>query len=159
MLDAPPHLGWAGYAVCYHTPNPVAPHLLTCVGVQELRHQANQPPIAPDLCGDGPPVPVLPPPSPFPNRARKLDMSGQRFEGLGSPGAEALAAALKQNAALEELNLSSNHVGSVGAAGLASALRVNTCLQRLHLGMNQLDPASVKQLLAAAAPRKVAVST
>ena len=53
----------------------------------------------------------------LPSCIRRLDLSSQRFEGLGPSGAEAVASALRTNTTLEELNVTSNSLGAHGGAG------------------------------------------
>ncbi|KXZ54287.1 hypothetical protein GPECTOR_5g374 [Gonium pectorale] len=53
----------------------------------------------------------------------RLDLSGQRLEGLGAAGAEAMAQALRVNRSLEDLNLSSCSLTGAAAAVFAGAIR------------------------------------
>ncbi|GLI62431.1 hypothetical protein VaNZ11_005050 [Volvox africanus] len=54
----------------------------------------------------------------------RLDLSGQRLEGIGAAGAEAMAQALRTNRTLEDLNLSSCGLSGSAAACFAGAIRV-----------------------------------
>lgn len=54
---------------------------------------------------------------------RTLDLEGQRLEGLGPAGAEALASMLRVNTTLLELNVRSSNIGNAGATALATGLR------------------------------------
>ncbi|GLC56037.1 hypothetical protein PLESTB_001057700 [Pleodorina starrii] len=110
----------------------------------------------------------------------RLDLSGQRqLEGIGAAGAEAMAQALRVNRTLEELNLSSCGISGAatacfaGAIRAAGALRPQTprgggggppvagaaggggggSLRKLALSGNNVDAATSKALLAAAADR------
>ena len=51
-------------------------------------------------------------------------------------GAEAIAAALRGNSALQELDLRSCRIGNDGAEAIADALRENSTLQQLDLSYN-----------------------
>ena len=51
-------------------------------------------------------------------------------------GAEAIAAALRGNSALQELDLRSCRIGSDGAEAIADALRENSTLRQLDLSYN-----------------------
>ncbi|GIL69964.1 hypothetical protein Vretifemale_803 [Volvox reticuliferus] len=53
----------------------------------------------------------------------RLDLSGQRLEGIGAAGAEAIAQALRTNRTLEDLNLSSCGLSGSAAACFAGAIR------------------------------------
>ncbi|GIL59100.1 hypothetical protein Vafri_14039 [Volvox africanus] len=54
----------------------------------------------------------------------RLDLSGQRLEGIGAAGAEAMAQALRTNRTLEDLNISSCGLSGSAAACFAGAIRV-----------------------------------
>ena len=69
-------------------------------------------------------------------RLRHLDLA---FNGVGTRGAEALAAALVQpTCVLESLNLKCNQIGEDGAEALAEALRTNRMLRSLELAVNSI---------------------
>ncbi|EFJ42664.1 hypothetical protein VOLCADRAFT_119338 [Volvox carteri f. nagariensis] len=53
----------------------------------------------------------------------RLDLSGQRLEGIGAAGAEAMAQALRTNRTMEDLNLSSCGLTGSAAACFAGAIR------------------------------------
>ncbi|GFR47606.1 hypothetical protein Agub_g9342 [Astrephomene gubernaculifera] len=111
----------------------------------------------------------------------RLDMSGQRLEGLGVAGAEAMAQALRVNRTLEDLNLANCGITGAAAACFAGAIRAagatrpRSCssatslsgdasnrpltaggsgsLRRLVLSGNNIEAATAKALVAAAAER------
>lgn len=101
---------------------------------------------------------------------RTLDLEGQRLEGLGPSGAEALAAMLRVNTTLQELNVRGSSIGSAGATALATALRTvdggnpsagagergggsSSGLQRLCVGLGSVDSAAARALQVACAER------
>lgn len=91
----------------------------------------------------------------------RLDLSAQRFEGLGATGAEAVLASLRNNTTLEELSLSSNSLGAGAAAGLCAALRTagaGSALKRLGVGHNGLDAAAAKALQDVAMERGLVIT-
>lgn len=91
----------------------------------------------------------------------RLDLSAQRFEGLGATGAEAVLASLRNNTTLEELSLSSNSLGAGAAAGLCAALRTagaGSALKRLGVGHNGLDAAAAKALQEVAMERGLVIT-
>lgn len=91
----------------------------------------------------------------------RLDLSAQRFEGLGATGAEAVLASLRNNTTLEELSLSSNSLGAGAAAGLCAALRTaggGSVLKRLGVGHNGLDAAAAKALQEVAMERGLVIT-
>ena len=114
-----------------------------------------------------------------------LDLSGQRFEGLGHRGAEAIATLIRwegetalisarvercsnrepnpcrRNTSITEINVSGNSIGAAGAAALASSLRAASAgsrLARLVVGSNGFDSGSTAALFAAGAERGVVVN-
>jgi hypothetical protein len=104
-------------------------------------------------CSQNPPL-SLPP-------GIRLDLSGQRFEGLGPDGAEAIATLLRRNMTIEELNLSSNSIGAAGASALCNAIHAagpGFALKRLAVGQNGLDSASIQALQEAAASKAITIS-
>eukprot|EP00960_Hanusia_phi_P012463 364217-Hanusia_phi.AAC.6 len=62
-------------------------------------------------------------------------------------GASAFANALKRNASLKELRLSSNGITSSGAVSMAQALQNNTSLQVLDLDKNTIDRKGQEELV------------
>jgi hypothetical protein len=66
---------------------------------------------------------------------------------LGEGGAQAIAAALRENHTLTELNLDHNSLGEGGAQAVAAALRENHTLTELNLDDNSLERAQDRQLL------------
>lgn len=72
-----------------------------------------------------------------PLRPRRLDLSGQRFDGLGPQGVEAFVGALRHNSVLQELGLASNALGvgggcrgGVGALPHTHTARARRCAPR-----------------------------
>uniref|UniRef100_A0A7S3VNN1 Uncharacterized protein n=1 Tax=Dunaliella tertiolecta TaxID=3047 RepID=A0A7S3VNN1_DUNTE len=85
---------------------------------------------------------------------KKLDVSGQRFEGLSRSGTEALAMGLRHNKGLRELGIANNALGTEGAAALAAMLPHNTTLQRIHAASsNGMDEGALRGALQKAAKR------
>ena len=64
-------------------------------------------------------------------------------------GIAAIGLALKENNALEELNLRFNHIGFEGSMGLAEGLKVNQSVHTIVLQDNFLDDAAINNLEAA----------
>ena len=62
---------------------------------------------------------------------------------VGPAGAESLAAALKTNTTLTNLDLSSNNLGPVGAESLGKALETNTALRILSFWQGNIIIISV----------------
>jgi len=62
------------------------------------------------------------------------------FKNMGLEGAKALAEALKQNSTLTELCLDNNNIGPEGAKALAQALLQNSSLTYLNLGSSNIGP-------------------
>ena len=79
----------------------------------------------------------------------RLDMSGQANGcGIGSIGARKLAAALRRNAALTNLNVEGNGIGDAGVRAIAKALREeNRTMKALGIehGNNIDDPAVAEE--------------
>ncbi|GAX75916.1 hypothetical protein CEUSTIGMA_g3359.t1 [Chlamydomonas eustigma] len=91
----------------------------------------------------------------------RLDLSGQRFEGLGPGGCDAVANLIRANTVIQEIDVSGNSIGATGAAALSSALRgapLGCRLIRLAAGANGLDSASCKALQAAGSERGVVIA-
>ncbi|KAF5841648.1 hypothetical protein DUNSADRAFT_12104 [Dunaliella salina] len=84
---------------------------------------------------------------------KKLDVSGQRFDGLSRSGIEALAVGLRHNRALRELGIVNNALGTEGAAALAAMLPYNTTLQRINVASNGMDEGAIRGALQKAAKR------
>ena len=77
-----------------------------------------------------------------------------RRNKIGSPGASALAEALKVNAVLTNLNLRRNEIGNEGAISFAKALEVNAVLTKLDLQFNEMDDAAEQSLRDVVASRE-----
>jgi hypothetical protein len=67
-------------------------------------------------------------------------------KGLGADDARAIAAELRVNRTLTELNIWNNSIGAAGAASLAEALGVNTTLTELNLDNNSIGAAGAASL-------------
>ncbi|KAL6760456.1 hypothetical protein V8C86DRAFT_2552494 [Haematococcus lacustris] len=90
---------------------------------------------------------------------RRLDLAGQRCPGaLGPGGVEALAAALRNNTTLQELDIGGNDIRTQGAAALGSMLRAASsrggALRRLSLCDNGLEASVLRVLQTAASEYK-----
>ncbi|KJE94511.1 protein kinase [Capsaspora owczarzaki ATCC 30864] len=57
---------------------------------------------------------------------------------LGIPEAQAIAVAIKENAALHEVHLGCNQIGEAGAQAIADALKVTTSVTGFHAHRNQI---------------------
>ena len=68
---------------------------------------------------------------------------------LGPAGAQSFATALKANTTLTNLFLSDNNIGPAGAESLATALKTNTTLTDLSLFLNNIGPAGAESLATA----------
>jgi hypothetical protein len=66
--------------------------------------------------------------------------------GFAADDARAIAAELKVNSTLKQLNLFNNAIGPAGAASLAEALGDNTTLAELYLGNNAIGAAGAASL-------------
>jgi Ran GTPase-activating protein (RanGAP) involved in mRNA processing and transport len=72
-------------------------------------------------------------------RANSLTELNLRGKGVGMPGALVLAELLRTgSASLTDLNLRDNEIGPEGAKSLADALKVNASLTSLNLSSNEL---------------------
>ena len=71
------------------------------------------------------------------------------LNNIGSAGAESLATALKTNTNLTKLNLRSNNLGPAGGESLATGLKTNTTLKSLNLSGNNVDSTGAESLATA----------
>jgi hypothetical protein len=60
-----------------------------------------------------------------------------------------IAAALKTNTHLTELNISNNRIGNIGANALAEALKINKHLKILNINSNNIEEEGVVSLVEA----------
>jgi hypothetical protein len=74
---------------------------------------------------------------------KTLDLTGA---GCGNTGAKAVAAILKENAAIEEVKFNANHISNEGAKAIADAVKYNFNLQTIDLGSNEIGAEGAKAL-------------
>jgi Ran GTPase-activating protein (RanGAP) involved in mRNA processing and transport len=74
---------------------------------------------------------------------------------IGDAGAIQIAGALKENKMLTSLNLSDNHIGDAGAIQMAGALKENKILTSLDLGSNNIGDAGAIQIAGALKENKI----
>lgn len=71
------------------------------------------------------------------------------WNGLGENGASVVGGALKENATLQFLDVSSNRVGAVGAEALAEGLKENQTLRSLQVNGNPIGDAGAMKIIEA----------
>ncbi|KJE97960.1 hypothetical protein CAOG_08025 [Capsaspora owczarzaki ATCC 30864] len=74
------------------------------------------------------------------------DVQSLSDDEIGDAEAQAIAAALKVNTTLTQLDLSENQIGNVGAQAIAEALKSNKTLTSLSLGKNQTGDAGAQAI-------------
>jgi len=71
------------------------------------------------------------------NTVKGIDLAG---DGIGDPGATALAEALKENKSVKTIDLGGNKIGDTGATALAEAVKENKSVERIRLLGNSISP-------------------
>ena len=74
---------------------------------------------------------------------KTLDLTGA---GCGNAWAKAVAAILKENAAIEEVKFNANNISNEGAKAIADAVKYNFTLQTIDLGSNEIGAEGAKAL-------------